>query len=211
MKKQYLLSIALIIFGGIVGNALRFTEKQPDRMPDFSLIPLVYAEYSGTEQVLPEFAYDILKADLSTVRDYKTADGEPVDFFLAYFKSQKYGSQIHSPKHCLPGGGWRIEEIHPFQLQLADGRVKDVNRLIISIDDYKSLMLYWYETRSGEIRNEYGLKFDLVKNSLLIRPTDAAIIRITVGVPDGDFNKATRQAVEFVRRFYPFVEKSLPF
>ncbi|MEW5925024.1 MAG: exosortase C-terminal domain/associated protein EpsI [Candidatus Zixiibacteriota bacterium] len=211
MKKQYLLSITLILLGGIIGNVLRFTEKKPDRIPDFSQIPLAYADYSGTEQVLPDFTYDILKADFTTVRDYKTSDGEKVEFFLAYFKSQKYGSQIHSPKHCLPGGGWRIEEIHPYLLQLADGQKKEVNRLIISIDGHKSLMLYWYETRSGEIRNEYGLKFDLVKNSLLVRPTDAAIIRVTVSAPEGNFEKATRRAVDFIQRFYPFVEKSLPF
>jgi len=211
MKKQYLISIILILIGGLIGNSLRFSEKQPDREPDFDSIPLNHGEYKGTERVLAQFAYDILKADKTTMRDYAMPGGSKVELFMAYFRSQKYGSQIHSPKHCLPGGGWRIEEIEPFALELADGRVKNINRLIISAEGYKSLMLYWYETRSGEIRNEYGLKLDLVKNSLLLRPTDAAIIRVTTGAADADFEKATQNAVDFIRDFYPFIETALPF
>jgi len=211
MKKQYFLSIALILIGGIIGNVLRFVEKEPERFPDFDTIPLNYADYTGTERTLAQFAYDILKADETTMREYINPDGDRVELFLAYFKSQTYGSQIHSPKHCLPGGGWRIEDIQPYILKLADGRTKNINRLVISAERHRSLMLYWYESRSGDIRNEYGLKLDLVKNSLLMRPTDAAIIRVTVDVPNADFERATQKAVEFIRQFYPHFESALPF
>jgi len=211
MKRKYLISILLILVGGIIGNILRFTERQPEQPPDFDLIPFNYADYTGTNLVLAEFAVETLKANRITMRDYVSPDGGHVEFFLAYFKSQKYGSQIHSPKHCLPGGGWRIDQIEPYRLRLPDGQLKNVNRLSISAKNRKSLMLYWFETRSGEIRSEYGLKLDLVKNSLFFRPTDAAIIRVTVDATDGDFDKAARRAEDFLRYFYPSIAKSLPF
>jgi hypothetical protein len=38
-------------------------------------------------------------------------------------------------------------------------------------------VLYWFRTRSGVVVGEYGLKWDLMVNSLRRRPTDAAFIR----------------------------------
>jgi EpsI family protein len=211
MKKTYYSSIALLLIGGIIGNLLRFTDREPDKIADFSKIPDRLGNYSGIELKLNDATYEVLKADLSTYREYVADDQTRDDLFIAYFKSQKYGGQIHSPKHCLPGGGWRIESIEPFRLELTKGDQKLINRLVIGTHDYKSVMFYWYETRSGTIRNEYALKFDLVKNALLFRPTDAAIVRLTVTVPDGDIKTATAAGIDFLQKFHPYIIASLPF
>lgn len=211
MKKQYFLTITLIIAGGLFGNALRFFETTPDRSADFSIIPNNLAGYYGSEQALADFAYDILKADVTTLRDYITMNGVRLQLFIAYFGSQKYGSQIHSPKHCLPGGGWRIVNIHPFTMDLAGGKTKLMNRLLLAAKNHKAVMLYWFETRSGSIRSEYGLKLDLVKNSLLFRPTDAAIVRLIIYAGDSNIEAATGEGIRFFQQFSPFVESSLPF
>jgi EpsI family protein len=211
MKKKLLVSILILIIGGFLGNILRYSEKAPDRVADFSGIPLQYGEYTGVEQPMADFAYDILQADVSTLRDYITIAGRRTQLFVAYFKSQKYGSQIHSPKHCLPGGGWRIDRIIPRQIELDEGIYKDINQLLISVTNYKAVMFYWFETRSGSIRNEYGLKLDLLKNALFFQPTDAAIIRVTVDATDGDYEKAVQFGLQFLSDFYPSVKSSLPF
>ncbi|MBN2226854.1 MAG: EpsI family protein [candidate division Zixibacteria bacterium] len=211
MNTRLLIAIILIVLGGIGGNVLRYTEVAPDRPADFGLIPNAYNGYVGTEQFFSDATYDVLKADLTTFRDFTGSDGSRVGLFAAYFSSQKYGSQIHSPKHCLPGGGWRIDDIHPYQLHLPGGITKEVNRSVISNRNSGAVMLYWFETRSGAIRSEYGLKLDLVKNSLLFRPTDAAIIRLTVNAPGGNVDLATRQAESFLQAFYPSIQNALPF
>ena len=211
MKKRYLIIAIIILLAGISGNLLRYTGRIPDRMADFSAIPNSFAGYSGTELQLDAATSEVLKADVSTYRDYSSEDHAREALFIAYFKSQKYGSQIHSPKHCLPGGGWRIESIQPYKMNFPDGTPREINYLVIGNQDYKSIMFYWYETRSGSIRNEYGLKLDLVKNALLFRPTDAAIVRLTVNVPDGDVKRATELGVDFLQKSYPYVAKSLPF
>lgn len=211
MKRQYLFSIAIILIGGLLGNALRFFEKTPTGTVDFSVIPNNPPGYYGAEQAIADFEYDVLKADATMLKDYATADGRRFQLFIAYFGSQKYGSQIHSPKHCLPGGGWRIDQLRPFHLGIPDGSSKSINRLILSVEHYKAVMLYWYETRSGDIRNEYGLKLDLVRNSLLLRPTDAAIIRMIINAPTGDFDQATDDGVRLLQQLYPAIKSSLPF
>ena len=73
-------------------------------------------------------------------------------------------------------------------------------------------MMYWFETRSGVISDEFGLKLDLMKNSLMLMPTDAAICRITMPLSlNDDFEIATAKAVKFIRDFYPSLQAALPF
>lgn len=208
--KSYIFAIILIAFGGLIGNALRFVETEPDGVADFSHIPIELGEYFGEEYILDDASAEALKADLSTHRIYRTPDGAVYQLFVAYFKSQEYGSQIHSPKHCLPGGGWRIESLEPLELRLENIPSKIINHSIISNRNDRVAMFYWFETRSGSTRNEYNLKLDLIKNALSFNPTDAAIIRLTVDTPESQ-DKANDLGIRFMSRFYPHIKKALPF
>jgi EpsI family protein len=211
VKKAIVAIVILLIFGGF-GTYLRTHQAVPDREPDFSRIPMETETLLGTEHRFEEYAYEVLKADTSTLRMYQEPTGDLYWLFVAYFSSQKYGSQIHSPKHCLPGGGYRILSIAPYQIDLNDGRSITVNRLTIANPRRTELMMYWYETRSGVITNEFGLKLDLMKNSILLMPTDAAICRVTMPMSlKGDFEAATGKAVQFIRDFYPAIQSALPF
>lgn len=212
MMRPVIIASVVLLLGGLFGNFLRFTEQAPHAPSNFSAIPLNEGDYTGEERRFSETSYDILQADTTTLRRYIGLDGDVYWLFVAYFASQKYGSQIHSPKHCLPGGGWQILRHEPFELDLPGGKSKKINRLIIADRGRQQLMFYWYETRGGAISNEFGLKWDLVMNSLMLRPTDAAIIRLTLPIREEDgVEGATERAQEFFRTFYPDVAHALPF
>lgn len=210
-KKALIALCILLPFGGF-GTYLRSHQTQPDRPAEFGRIPYEMGEYVGVEERFEEYAYEVLKADTTTLRVYREITGDAYWLFLAYFSSQKYGSQIHSPKHCLPGGGYRILSIEPHQVPLLDGRTITVNRLRIASPQRMELMMYWFETRSGIIPSEMGLKLDLMKNAVALAPTDAAICRVTMPLPLGaDFDAATARMVAFIQAFYPVIETALPF
>jgi EpsI family protein len=209
MKAPVLICSVIIILGGSAGNFLRYAEQKPDRPPQFSLIPYQANGFFGEERRFDDFSYDILKADTTTLRLYLDADGIPYWLFVAYFSSQKYGSQIHSPKHCLPGGGWRIDSLDSFNLPI--GGAKTVKRAVIGSQHEKHLMIYWFETRSGSVADEFALKFDLVRNSLLLNPTDAAFVRLTVPIEGGDLEAATNRAISYLETFQQPIAASLPF
>lgn len=212
MTRAVIVASVLLVLGGVFGNYLRFNEQAPHAPSNFSAIPLSAGGFVGEERRFSETSYDVLQADTSTLRRYMGLDGDVYWLFVAYFASQKYGSQIHSPKHCLPGGGWQILRHEPYALPLPDGQTRQINRLIIADRGRQQLMLYWYETRGGTIRNEFALKWDLVMNSLMLRPTDAAIVRLTLPIRSEDgVEGATRRAEEFFRDFYPEIARSLPF
>lgn len=212
MKRAAVIAFVIILVGGAAGNSFRFFSANPSSGADFSAVPFDAQGYSGAEHFFDSVSYDVLKADTSTLRYYTDHDGRGYWLFVAYFESQKYGSQIHSPKHCLPGSGWRIESIGPYRFTLPGGAHRDVNRLVITDKVERQLMFYWFETRSGAIRNEFGLKFDLVRNSLTFSPTDAAIVRLTIPLENDDtVDSATQRAMKFLAIFFPDIERALPF
>jgi EpsI family protein len=210
-KKALIALCILLPFGGF-GTYLRSHQTQPNRPAEFGRIPYQIGEYVGTEERFEEYAYEVLKADTTTLRMYRETTGDVYWLFMAYFSSQKYGSQIHSPKHCLPGGGYRILSIEPYTIPLLDGQSITINRLRIASPQRMELMMYWFETRSGVITGEFGLKFDLMKNAVALRTIDAAICRVTMPLQLGtDFDAATARMVGFIQQFYPAIETALPF
>ena len=211
MKTAVLISLALLLLGGVFGNYLRFVEQPPERAPRFEQIPLVAGDYTGTEEWFDPESYEVLKADTTTLRLYRGPDGEAYWLFVAYFASQKYGAQMHSPKHCLPGGGWNIEQMESFALSMPDGGTRQIKRLLIAQETQRHLMFYWFETRGGDLTNEFAVKWDLVKNALRLRPTDAAFVRLTVPVVGDDLEKASDRAVRFLQQITPAIEAALPF
>src|SRR4051794_13607360 len=60
---------------------------------------------SGNSSLSDEVAA-VLKADDYLLRQYRNQDGKSADFFVAYYKTQRAGESMHSPKNCLPGSGW---------------------------------------------------------------------------------------------------------
>ena len=212
MKRTALLSLALIAIFGAFGNYLRYSHPRPKTGPQFSRIPFQLDGYSGEERRFPSGDYEVLKADTSTLRLYHSRAGADTWLFVAYFSSQKYGSQIHSPKHCLPGGGWQIAQHDNVSMPITREGPITVNRMLITNGNERQLMFYWFETRSGTITNEFGLKFDLARNSLLLRPTDAAFVRYTVPIEPGESIKGvTAEAMDFLTAFQPAIMQALPF
>lgn len=209
--KAALFSALILLFGGAFGNYLRYVRPEPEFPPRFEYIPFESPGYIGQERRLPEYNYEVLQADTTTLRRYRSSSGRNFWLFIAYFASQEYGSQMHSPQHCLPGGGWRISDHRPFTFQLQSGESRTVNRLVIVQQDAQQLMYYWYETRGGALANEFAVKWDLAVNSLLLRPTDASFVRLTIPLSDGDLEAADREAAEFLRQFHPHIIDALPF
>ena len=93
MKSAPLIASLLIISGGVFGNFMRYTEVHPEQPVIFESIPFQSENFAGEEHRFSELNYELLKADTSTLRLYRTPSGSDLWFFLAYFSSQKYGNR----------------------------------------------------------------------------------------------------------------------
>ncbi len=133
----------------------------------------------------------------------------PIELYIGYYKDQRSGDRIHSPKNCLPGSGW--EPIHSSRVQIGslDGVPVFVNGYLVVQGTRRNMVLYWYQSHGRIVASEYLAKFLLISDGLKSRPTDGAMIRIWTTANDGEASAQAR-AVEFAHSVYPQVDEFLP-
>ena len=128
--------------------------------------------------------------------------------FVAYFDQQTQGKTIHSPKNCMPGGGWEPLASHIIPIETAAGAVA-VNKYLLQRGSERALVLYWYQGRGRVEANEYVVKFDLLKDAALRGRSDEALVRIVVPL-----EKSEEEAVELAARVaetvLPRLDAALP-
>jgi EpsI family protein len=122
---------------------------------------------------------------------------------VAYYSSQRKGEAIHSPRSCLPGGGWRIKELSSRALSdvlLPDNRPLTVNRAVIQKGEYRQLVYYWFQQRGRNLTDEYVVKWYLFWDALNRNRSDGALVRLVVMVQPGqDLSEGDRQLTAFAR------------
>jgi EpsI family protein len=150
-------------------------------IPDLGTVPAAFPGWSSEEVPLSDNVAQVLGADAMLQRRYRDQEGREVWLFVAYFAQQTVNAQIHSPRHCVPGSGWDIVSVAPAALH-PPGRVQPVTRMRIARPGAVQDLYYWFRTRGGTVTGEYALKWDLLRNSLARRPTDAVFVRIA-GTP----------------------------
>jgi EpsI family protein len=133
----------------------------------------------------------------------------PIELYIGYYKDQRSGDRIHSPKNCLPGSGW--EPVHATRLQIGsvEGLPVVVNGYLVAQGTRRETVLYWYQSHGRIIASEYSAKFWLIADALQHGTTDGAIVRIWTSAADGEVASQAR-AAEFARQVYPQLARFLP-
>ena len=186
--------------------------NRPELIPQraaFAEFPLVVADWQGKVSALEQVYLDALKLTDYSLVNFDNPDGYRVNFYAAYYASQKKGQSAHSPKSCLPGGGWEIESLttQDLGIPLGSGQTLRVNRAVISHADAKRLVFYWFLQRGRVITNEYLVKWYVFWDALTRNRTDGALIRLVVSVPEG---KGSEQAEAALRSFAAAIVPELP-
>lgn len=153
---------------------------------------------------------DVLKADDYLLRNYRNAQGQQANFFVAYYRSQHAGEAMHSPKNCLPGSGW--EPILSDTIPLAAaGPGLVINRYEVENSGDRQLVLYWYQAQDHIIASEYMTKAFLIWDSMRSGRRDGAIVRVVVPVnPNESLAAATQRALSFANPSLPLLAHFLP-
>jgi len=161
------------------------TEVRPQRS-DFTEFPLQIGSWHGRRGRLEAVYLDTLKLDDYVLADYfkQGGDGEPVympvNLYVAYYASQRTNESAHSPRSCLPGGGWRILELDVREVSgvTNNGAPLRVNRALVQQGADRQLVYYWFQERGRDITNEYLVKWYLLEDALLRNRTDGALVRL---------------------------------
>jgi EpsI family protein len=174
----------------------------------FSGFPLQWNGWVGKVHNFDDVILEKLRVSEYILREYKKGP-DRVSLYIGYYSTQREGAQIHSPKHCLPGGGWFkvSENIRTLDIDNI-GNVSFIEA-VYQKGDGKEVFIYWYKMKNTYITNEYKLKLYMVLNSLLYGRNDAAFIRLSMPVTD-NVEDSVYTIEDFMRDFLPLLKDYLP-
>jgi exosortase D (VPLPA-CTERM-specific) len=175
--------------------------------------PAAIGPWVGRRSQLEPGFQNVLKLDDYLLADYRAVDAPPVNLYVAWYDSQQAGRSAHSPRACLPGDGWRIEELRRVPLPGIDveGHPLWANRAVIGRGPERQLVYYWFQQRGRVLTSEYLVKAYLFWDLLTRRRSDGALIRLTVPLRAGsDPADADREVVDFARQAMPLLESHVP-
>lgn len=182
--------LALLLLGGVVVNAWQYLGEAKIERKELKDFPKQIGAWqqTGGDQRFDNQTLSLLRASDYLMRDYRSEDGQVANFYVGYYATQRDGATYHSPLNCLPGSGWTMS--NPGRITIAPkGRPAfDANRYLIQNGGTKELLVYWYQGRGRSIASEYWGKIYTVLDSVRLRRSDGAMVRVMV--PAGDSETA---------------------
>jgi EpsI family protein len=175
--------------------------------------PMLVQQWQGSTFPLEKEYIETLRFDDYLLADFRAADGVPVNFYVAYYRSQRKGQSAHSPRTCIPAGGWEITSLRMMEVPANSAATTplQVNRLVIQKADAKQLVYYWFKQRDRVLVNEYLVKFYLVWDGLAKQRTDGALIRLSASIQPGhNEDEADRKLLDFAKAVNPLMSRFVP-
>src|SRR6185437_6542537 len=162
VQRRHWLVLTLVLLATFAVRArLGGSPVVPLRQPLEQFPATVGPWHLTTQPALSADVLGVLKADDYMVRNYATAGGDQAQLFVAYYRSQRAGESMHSPKNCLPGAGW--EPILSDEIPLASAPPGTmINRYVVENEGNRDVVLYWYQAQGRIIASEYWGKIFLV-------------------------------------------------
>jgi EpsI family protein len=221
--KRWPLVLAVALMGGtwlLLGSMSR-ADVVPDR-ESFGGFPLALGEWQGRDLAMDARVMDVLNLTDHVMRVYARA-GEseassppaspqaaaPVWFYVGYYGSQRTGATYHSPKNCLPGGGWQFQSMDTVTGVIPGQPETAINRVVIEKGPERQVILYWYQDRGRVVASEYAAKIYLVWDAMTRNRTDGALVRISTPVVDTP-EAAYEHAVAFLQSSWEPLGRHLP-
>jgi EpsI family protein len=182
----------------------------PIRKPLDSL-PMVLGDWQVRQgTILEADALNVLKVNDYVMRRYADEAGRSVWLYIGYWATQRKGADIHSPKNCLPAGGWEPVEASRLTIVLpAPYAPVTVNRYLVQTGREMQVVLYWYQSHGRALASEVAAKIELVRSALAHNRTDGALVRVSSSV-SGGVPETTDRLVKYVQTLHPLLSEYLP-
>ena len=215
VSPQLIASAVILGFGVVMALSIQSREVRiPDREA-FSTFPLAIGAWSGRDSVIEDQnVLNTLAADDYFLGEYRNREnGDSVGLWIAYYQEQRKGRAVHSPRACLPGGGWQIEtfEQHTLDNMGPNSEPYVVNRAVIAQGDMRQLVYFWFVERGRVQTNEYAVKWGIFWDALTKNRTDGALVRVITFVPDiSEMGNADKRIESFIRALNPKLAYYLP-
>lgn len=198
----------------------------------FSTFPKQIGEWTGKEEHFDQKIYDMLGVDDSIVCNYSAPNGSApnysapngshhndsrIELYVGFYRSQRKGDIIHSPKNCMPGAGWNFTKTEKISINIKAHQQQNirqqnitVNNILLQNGPEKLVMFYWYQGRGRFMTSEYAQKIYLVTDSITRHRTDESFVRLLAPVTNGNEEETVRHLRDFTTLILPLLQEYIP-
>lgn len=182
MRNAYRMAVSCtLLIGALLFLQFRSHGEVVPIRRSLDAFPTVVGDWKGLGGTIFEVEIlNVLQVKDYLMRRYVDSAGRSIWLSIGYWDTQRRGAQMHSPKNCLPGGGWEQLEARRVWIPV-DGATHsiEVNHYLLARDQDQQLVLYWFQSQGRAVASEFDAKLELVKNAIVRHRTDGAIIRIS--------------------------------
>ncbi len=208
--------LSSVVLVGTTALGASIIEKRIEIVPeraDFSAFPMHLGNWEGRRYALEPRIVSVLKVTDYIMADFVNENEDWVNLYVAYYDTQRKGEAVHSPRACIPGGGWEITGLTTRLLppSTAGARPLRVNRVEIQRGAHKQLVYYWFQQRGRLLTSEYLVKVYLLWDALWRRRTDGGLVRITTPLrSDEPWSIADARLTRFSHTLGPPLDEHVP-
>ena len=209
------LKFAAVVIILLISAALNYYFSKPDiSLPRKSLaeFPSSLGDWTAvSDQKMDKQSLEMLKVDDYFMRNYRNSKGEVIGLYIGYFKSQREGKGIHSPRQCLPGSGWNPVSLAVYQVTVPghNPETVPVNKFVMGKGLERQIYFFWYHGRGRIYASEYWNKIYLIWDGLTKKRTDGALVRVNHPVT-GNTEDALKTQSDFIQLFLPLLKEYIP-
>lgn len=207
--------LVVVLMCAATWYALQFTAevKHVPIKKSLSSFPRQIGEYvlSNSFQSSSE-VIEMLGVDDYIQYNYIDGDGLRVNLYAGYYEAVGIDGGYHSPRNCIPGGGWGIDKVDDRLLDVGiEGSESSVvAEMLIRRGKEYQLVFYWYQNRGRIIASEYWEKIYQVLDAMFQGRRDGTFVRVMVSVPGEDFDLARSTLKAFSEDVMMELENHLP-
>lgn len=201
------LLLVVLVSAGILVNSWAYLGEAHVERHELKNFPIELGAWKqeGVDRRFDAETMSVLRASDYLLRDYRLGKGQTANLYIGYYATQRDGASYHSPLNCLPGAGWSMVDPAMITIRLPDGKSFEANKYVIQNGSTRELMIYWYQGRGRMIASEYWGKVYTVLDSVRLRRSDAAMVRVVVPITASD-----AAALESARDFAAITSAVLP-
>ena len=208
IPKTLITAVIILIASTVIVNTL---DDRQDVIPDRKELvsfPLKINNWVGNSYGFINNENDILRLDDYLLADYRK-ENKFINLYIAYVASQRKGFVPHSPKACIPGGGWEISNARIKRVKINNNLSIKVVRLVITLGTTRQLVYYWFNQRGKNMSSEMEMKYNLLLDSIKYNRTDGSMIRLVARVGK-NIDDSDEDLSRFIANIYPLLEEYIP-
>lgn len=167
----------------------------------FVTLPFEFEGWKHSVQPIDSEIAEVLGADDSIVFNLEAPDRNLYNVYLAYLTARRDGRSWHSPRQCIPGGGWQVTSFDIVKANDSDeGLPYNYNRMVIENRGQKQIVYYWYDQRGRKLANEYVMKLWVIYDTLVKQRADGSLVRLMTPLLDKESEESADQRLREMAR-----------